>query len=187
MAGLGLRRAASLLRIRFGEYVALENGQIDPTPVVIHDIASLYDIPPESVCDGPLPVPVSYDRPTYPEDDMDELALTIREAYHALWRYRQSFDEPWARVAKRLSIHLPYPPPFPYRYLRVPENIPVSFWLDVPHRFLSEIASTPLFELKAGRETQRYKLSPNGTIIPPGKLTVYASDATVLSVWPVVQ
>lgn len=146
MSGLSMREAARHLGMRFGQYMALERGEGELTLGTAHLIASFYDIPLEGLFSGPLPVPRHFSTPVYPEDDMDELALLIREAQIKLWRMRQAYDEPWEQFVKRLSVRIP-PIPFPYGKLRLPNSavLPegVGMWLDLPHKIKaadSEIA-----------------------------------------------
>jgi transcriptional regulator with XRE-family HTH domain len=135
MAGLSAREAAKRLGLKFNLYLALERGQAQLTPSLVDSIAALYDIPPQSVCGGPLPIPRSYGYPFDAEDEITETLLTLYEVYAVIDRWRQALGDEWPEYRKRLetitglSLATPYPNPT----ILIPSKVPVVVRFDLPH------------------------------------------------------
>ena len=135
MAGLSAREAAKRLGLKFNHYLALERGQAQLTPAIADAVAAMYDIPPQSVCAGPLPIPRSYGYPFDAEDEMAEALLTLYEVYAAIDRWRQALGDEWPEYRKRLeaitglSLATPYPNPM----ILIPSGVPVAVRFDLPH------------------------------------------------------
>ncbi len=135
MAGLSAREAAKRLGLKLNRYLALERGQAELTPALADAVAALYDIPPQSVCSGPLPIPRSYGYPFDAEDEITETLLALYEVYAVIDRWRQALGDEWPEYRKRLeaitglSLATPYPNPT----LLVPSRVPVVVRFDLPH------------------------------------------------------
>jgi len=135
LAGLSAREAAKRLGLKFPHYLALERGQAELTPVIADSIAAMYDIPPQSVCAGPLPIPRSYGYPFDAEDEINETLLTLYEVYAVIDRWRQALGDEWPEYRKRLeaitglSLATPYPNPF----IHLPSRVPVVVRFDLTH------------------------------------------------------
>lgn len=165
MAGLTIRQTAQALGLRYGEYLALEEGR-EPLAPHAHAIAALYDIPIESLCHGPLPVPKSYAPPLNAPDDISLMVSDWNELTTALWRYRQAYDEPWSRFVRRLAVPPVAPFPLPYPVLRI-SSIPVVLWLDLPYEAKAS------WEVVASAGQKTYLIGPHRTIcLPPGRYTL---------------
>jgi transcriptional regulator with XRE-family HTH domain len=135
LAGLPAREAAKRLGLKLNHYLALERGQEELNPPLVDSIAALYDIPPQSVCAGPLPIPRSYGYPFDVEDEITETLLTLYEVYAVIDRWRQALGDEWPEYRKRLeaitglSLATPYPNPV----IHLPSRIPVVVRFDLPH------------------------------------------------------
>jgi transcriptional regulator with XRE-family HTH domain len=135
MAGLSAREAAKRLGLKLNRYLALERGQVELTPSLADSIAALYDIPPQSLCSGPLPIPRSYGYPFDAEDEITETLLALYEVYTAIDRWRQALGDEWPEYRKRLeaitglSLATPYPNPT----ILIPSKVPVAVRFDLPH------------------------------------------------------
>jgi len=174
MSGLNLTQAAKLLGLKRPHYMALEEGTAPLDPLVIEAIAAVYDIPPDRVCNGPLPVPVSYAPMRTAKDELDELALFMRQANAALWRIRQAYDEPWGTFVKRFTVPPLFPPAYPYRRLYA-THIPVSIWLDLPHEVYNPsrgvIVRLRMYSKKKTYRTLELKWEQS-IVVPPCRLIV---------------
>jgi transcriptional regulator with XRE-family HTH domain len=135
LAGLSAREAARRLGLKLSRYLALERGEAQLTPAIADAVAALYDIPPQSVCSGPLPIPRSYGYPFDAEDEVTETLLTLYEVYAAIDRWRQALGDEWPEYRKRLeaitglSLATPYPNPI----IHLPSKVPVVVRFDLPH------------------------------------------------------
>jgi len=135
LAGLPAREAAKRLGLKFPHYLALERGQAELTPSLVDSIAALYDIPPQSVCAGPLPIPRSYGYPFDAEDEITETLLALYEVYAVIDRWRQALGDEWPEYRKRLeaitglSLATPYPNPA----IHLPSRVPVAVRFDLTH------------------------------------------------------
>jgi len=135
LAGLPAREAAKRLGLKFPHYLALERGQAELTPALADAIAAMYDIPPQSVCAGPLPIPRSYGYPFDVEDEITETLWALYEVYAVIDRWRQALGDEWPEYRKRLeaitglSLATPYPNPFIF----IPSRVPVVVRFDLPH------------------------------------------------------
>ncbi len=135
MAGLPAREAAKRLGLKLNHYLALERGQAQLTAAIADAVAAMYDIPPQSVCAGPLPIPRSYGYPFDAEDEISETLLTLYELYAVIDRWRQALGEEWPEYRRRLeaitglSLATPYPNPV----IRLPSRVPVVVRFDMAH------------------------------------------------------
>ena len=188
MAGLGMKEAAKRLGVKVTHYAKLERGEVQLDAATIELIAALYDIPPDRVCDGPLPVPISYSPPLSFDDDAAELSYLIHEAYHSLWRYRMNFPEKrWEEIERELPFAPPLPPPFPYKKISIPSVGSVEFVLDLPHRLsaASSYRATSAIQGVEKRSKRRltFKLP---AVLPPGWYELRSTYPCSARVTPVI-
>lgn len=135
ISGLSAREAARRLGLKLTTYMALERGQEELTPGLLDAIAAMYDIPRESVCSGPLPIPRSYGYPFDAEDELSEHLLALYEIYGVIDRYRQAMGEEWPAFRKRLEAmtRMSLATPYPGASIVVPSSAPLRIYFDLPH------------------------------------------------------
>lgn len=188
MAGLGMREAAKRMGMKVTHYAKLERGEVPLDAATIELIAALYDIPPDRVCDGPLPVPISYGPPLSFNDDAAELSYLIHEAYHSLWRYRMARPEKrWEEIERELPFAPPLPPPYPYKKIAIPSVGSVEVVFDLPHRLNAAssfgIASVVFGVEKRSKKRLSFRLP---AVLRPGWYELWSTTPCLARVSPVI-
>jgi len=185
LAGLSAREAAKRLGLKLNHYLALERGQAELNPPLIDSIAALYDIPPQSVCAGPLPIPRSYGRPFDAEDEINETLLTLYEVYAAIDRWRQALGDEWPEYRKRLeaitglSLATPYPNPV----IHLPSKMPVVVRFDLTHIVR---AWSPPIRITVRQDGKVMEYAGNSFEVAPGVVEFWSPRAIRLRIRPKV-
>lgn len=169
MAGLGRREAARLSGLPLKTYMALEADLLPVDDLHREVLAALFDVPPESLCSGPLPVPRSFGTPITAEDDLVELVILRKLVDEKIDRYRQGLGREWEKLRRDLESYTAGPliVPFPRLKMIIPQT-GVHIWLDLPHEFALETRGTNEATLEArfgGRVLSGRKL-----VVGPGQV-----------------
>jgi len=185
LAGLRAREAAKRLGLKFPHYLALERGQAQLTPAIADAVAAMYDIPPQSVCAGPLPIPRSYGYPFDAEDEITETLWALYEVYAAIDRWRQALGDEWPEYRKRLeaitglSLATPYPNPV----IHLPSKVPVVVRFDLTHTVKGW--SMPIrVTVRQGDRVMEY--AGNSFEVGPGVVEFWSPRAIKLRIRPKV-
>lgn len=135
IAGLTATAVARRLGMKLHRYLAVERGEVAVDSGIADALCALYDIPPGSLCDGPLPVPRSFAPPLTVGEELAELLVALWELYERIDRYRQGLGGEWRNYKGYLEDMLASPiiVPYPRGVVLVPPDTEVSFWVDLPH------------------------------------------------------
>lgn len=184
MSGLTARQTAKLLGVKLSKYLAVEEGREPLDPIMAEALAALLDIPVERICKGALPVPMYYGPPLTLEDELDEAAFLVHHGYTHLWRVQMAEDKPWSKIAARLVVQPPLPPPVPYRRIQI-GNTPTYIWLNMPH----DIRPTEPIIVRSGASRPMLLHRRQTHRLAPGRWVMKTRGDYMASVWfrPVVQ
>lgn len=186
MAGLDRRQAARLSGLPLKTYIAIEADLLPVDDLHREVLAAVFDVPPESLCNGPLPVPRSFGTPLTAEDELVELVVLRKLVDEKIDRYRQGLGREWPKVKRKLEAYTagPLVVPFPRLKMVIPQS-GVTLWLDLPHEFSLETRGTNEAILEA-RFSNRV-LSGRKLVVGPGEVFIRSIGGSyTASIQPVV-
>lgn len=130
MAGVTVGELCKIAGIRRRDYLALEANQADVNDKILETLGMIYDVQPDHILEGPLPVPAHLGKPIDIEGDLALNYLEVLQLIEKIDRVRQTIRERWPAVLKELSLPNVLLP-FPRTSIEVIGE--TAIWLDLPH------------------------------------------------------
>lgn len=172
MAGVTASELCKIAGFRRPEYLAMEANQVDVSDKVLETLGMIYDVPPDYILQGPLPVPTHLGKPMSVESDVALNYLEVLQLIEKIDRVRQTLRERWPDMLKELALPR-IPLPFPRASVDIIGE--TAIWFDLPH--VVSVSSRSTVDVSRTDKKPLTIYPKQKVLLKPGLATFFPTDA----------